>query len=67
MPDYEKRLDEGNTYTYIGVSVPGTSDSEAKWRISRMDEILGVTRILYAQGSVGFNKVWDMRSSYEYL
>jgi hypothetical protein len=67
MPDYEKRLDEGNVYIYVGTSLPGTRDSENKWRISRMDEVLGVTRILYAQGSVNFDKVWTMRYSYEYI
>ena len=60
-------VDNQNKYTYIGEALPGTSKSEAKWRIKRLDETDSHDKeIIWANGSSDFSLVWDDRTTYSY-
>lgn len=59
------RVEEGATYTYIGHATPGADESVAEWRIKRMTN--ANLTILFADGDVNFDNVWDDRASLTYL
>ena len=53
---------------YIGLAIPGTATSAAKWLIKQINyDGNGFTvSILFADSSTDFNKVWDDRVGYDY-
>lgn len=59
------RVEEGATYTYIGHAIPGADESVAEWRIKRMTN--ANLTILFADGDVNFDNVWDDRATLTYL
>ena len=66
---YDKLVDEDatNSFTYVGEAVPGTSKSDAIWRIKRIKEFVdGDLEIIWAENSAEFDKVWNDRATYEY-
>ncbi len=64
---YDTRIDEASdSTTYIGKAATGSSDSEPVWQIKRIT-ISGVeTSIEWADGSAGFDQVWDDRAGLSY-
>jgi hypothetical protein len=59
-------------FTYIGSALPKTLSSEAQWKIKRIYDngIIGdgnMTDIRFADGSTDFDKIWDSRTSYNYI
>lgn len=63
---YNKLIDVEGAYTYVGEALPGTTTSEAKWRIKRIEEIGDDYNILWASGTAEFDKIWDNRASFSY-
>jgi hypothetical protein len=59
------RVDEASdTVTYIGEAEPGSTDSEAKWRIKRIVVSGTVTSITWALNNPDFVHVWNDRATY---
>jgi len=54
---------------YKGEASPGTLESEASWRISKLTFINeeGDIKEEFAEGSAEFTKTWDDRTLYEYV
>jgi len=63
--DETKLIDIVGADIYIGVAIPGTSNSAASWKISRINTNNPIT-IYYADSSTLYNKVWNDRTSYTY-
>lgn len=66
---YSKRIDfvsEGELYR--GEAVPGTPESASLWRIRKVllasDDDVTET---WAEGTAAFDKIWNNRSSYNYI
>lgn len=55
---------DGNTY--FGEAVPGTATSANAWKIQRMSTSGTAQTFKYADGDVGFDNVWDNRTSLSY-
>lgn len=64
---YALRLDDTSTsnVTYIGKSIPGTSNASAVWQIQKMDETTGIV-ITWADGNSNFDNIWNNRTSLSY-
>jgi hypothetical protein len=61
---------DGNSNpVYIGLAAPGTSTGDALWQIRKLtfDGNNNVTAIEYADGTAGFTKEWDERSTGGYV
>ena len=58
---------DGNI-TYVGYAVPGSSEDEAKWQIRKFeyDASGNLIAVKFAEGTVGFDKIWNNRASYTY-
>ena len=54
------------SYTYVGEALPGTGESEAKWRIKRIEEVGDDFNILWAGGDANFDNIWDDRATFTY-
>ena len=67
---YDKLVDEvpADNYTYVGEAVPGTTKSQALWRIKRVFEATDDCdlEILWANGTADFDKTWNDRETYTY-
>ncbi len=65
---YDKLIDTVGDYKYIGEALPGTTSTEASWRIKRIDlsDTGGDIEIIFADGVSTFTKVWDDHLSYDY-
>lgn len=57
--------DSANPILYLGEAAPGTTDSQALWRIQRITTGAGVT-IEWADGNDYFDNVWDDRAALSY-
>jgi hypothetical protein len=53
------------TLSYIGEAAPASSTSAPVWRIRKLDTTAGVN-LLYADGNIKFDNVWDNRASLTY-
>nr|WP_319570251.1 hypothetical protein [uncultured Draconibacterium sp.] len=52
---------------YFGFCKPGTTGTDSEtWTICRMTESDGITKWEWANGSAGFNLVWNDRLDYDY-
>jgi len=56
---------------YVGEAYPGTLDDQPGWRIYKYEFVIidgdpEPIKIRYADGTTDFDKVWDIRSEYEY-
>ena len=61
------RVDEVSaTLSYYGFALPGTLETEAKWRIFRLDTTVGM-QIDWADGDDNFDNIWANRASLTYL
>ena len=69
-PPYQQILDYsgGAQPIYIGWATPGVATSRPAWKIRKLtyDVNGNVTQIQYASGDVGFNQIWDNRTSLTY-
>lgn len=66
---YDKLIDTVGDYKYIGEANPGTKQSQADWRIKRIDmsnDAVEDYEIVFADGTKEFTKVWDDRLTYDY-
>lgn len=63
---YNRLIDVVGSYTYVGEALPGTGESEAKWRIKRIEEVGDDFNILWADGDADFNNIWDDRETFTY-
>lgn len=61
---YTLRVDDGDTYMYIGQATPGTATSAASWRIKRLTQ--ADLTIVWADGDSSFNNVWDDHATLSY-
>lgn len=59
------RIDDTTTpnVTYFGWAPMGSLENEEKWRIMKMDETTGVSKVLWADGDDQFNNVWNNRAT----
>jgi hypothetical protein len=55
-----------SSLSYLGEAVPGTLDSDALWRISKIETISGVTTVSFADGDASFDNIWDDRATLTY-
>jgi hypothetical protein len=71
-PQLKTLIDEAaGDITYVGEAAPGTAESAAAWRIFRLDESEGDLANVelvkkFAEGSTGFDQVWDDRTTLSY-
>jgi hypothetical protein len=67
---YDRLVDKDGVYIYVGEAAPGSNTSEAKWRIKRIEEGVGIDTgdfdIIWADGTAEFTKVWDDRATFTY-
>lgn len=60
------RIDQvSSTLTYIGSAIAGSATSAAVWQVKKIDSSSG-TSILFADGDIGYDNVWDDRGSLSY-
>lgn len=64
--DYAGRTDLQPVY--IGWATPGVATTDAKWKIRKFTYNAdgSVSQIQYASGDVGFNFIWNNRTSLTY-
>lgn len=60
-----KRVDTTSSFTYVGESVLGSTESNSSWRIKRVSVIDGDAVILWA-GTGDFNQIWINRLTLTY-
>lgn len=66
MP-YAKRTDfVGDDVIYKGEAEPGSSESDAVWRISKITFVDEDATEQWAEGNASFDKVWSSRLGYNY-
>ena len=66
MP-YAKRTDfVGDDVIYKGEAEPGSSESDAVWRISKITFVDEDATEQWAEGNANFDKSWSSRLSYNY-
>jgi len=62
QPVYTRLIDKEGSYTYVGESTPGSSNTAATWRIKRVEDAGGGDfNILWANAQAGFVHVWNDR------
>lgn len=64
--NFDTRVETLGEETLVGEAAPGTADSAPAWRIKKMLTIGSVFRIVWADGTSVFDKVWDDRATYTY-
>lgn len=58
------RLDDGETYLYVGKAIVGSATSGAVWQVQRITQ--ADTTIVWADGNGSFDNIWDNRASLSY-
>lgn len=64
VPDL--RMETVGGETFVGEAAPGSADSAPAWRIKKMLTAGSVFRIVWADGTSAYDKVWDDRATYTY-
>lgn len=60
-------VDSGDsTITYVGKAVAGSTLASASWQIKQITDTSGDLSILFADGDILFNNVWNNRESLSY-
>jgi hypothetical protein len=61
-------FDVSGNLIYFGLAVPGSSPASAVWQIRKLDYsgAGNVIDVLFANGSLLFNSVWNDRATYPY-
>jgi hypothetical protein len=57
--------DSASPVLYMGWALPGSLESEAKWRICKVDTSSGVS-MKYADGNINFDNIWENRVGLSY-
>ena len=66
--EYIINKDVDGAYTYIGEAAIGSADSDAAWRIKRIETATDREyTLVWADGASTFDKVWDNRTTYTYI
>ena len=61
-PNYDIKLVEDGTTTYVGYAAPGTAEATEEWKVMKLDASSGL-RVTWAGGAPEFNyAVTDMAS-----
>jgi hypothetical protein len=61
------KVDEASaTITYIGIATAGTPASANGWQIKRIDTSAIAADILFADGNVNYDNVWNSRAGLSY-
>jgi hypothetical protein len=67
LTEYQKRIDDaGSGVTYVGKTSPGGSSAASIWQIQKITESSGDVTILWADGDVSYDNVWDNRAALSY-
>lgn len=63
-----KDKDANGNDLYIGLALPGTAKTAARWQIKKLtyDAAQFITDIQFANGSADFAFVWNDRANYAY-
>lgn len=62
LVNYDIKLVEDGSYTYVGYAKPGTAEATEAWKVMRIDQTSGM-KITWANNSTEFeNAVTDMAS-----
>lgn len=56
----------GGGITYIGYAETGTADGDPGWQIKRVEEVVNITKIRFADGDKGYTKTWTLRTGYTF-
>lgn len=70
FPDVQRVIidDTNPNDVYIGYADPSTLDNEPGWIIKRVQVVLGITYISFANSNTGYTSLtWDDRATYTYL
>lgn len=60
-------IDEVDASTkYVGYAPRGIGEKQAGWLLLKYETVGTVTKILFAEGSDRWDKVWDNRALYNY-
>lgn len=60
---YILKMDQAtDVILYVGEAVPGSLDTDAVWRIKKIDETTGLS-VLWANGNTNFDNRWDQRAT----
>jgi hypothetical protein len=54
--NYDIKLVEDGSYTYVAYANPGTAEDEAKWKVMRLDETSGI-KITWCDGDTNFDNI----------
>jgi len=54
------------TITYLGKAIAGNTTSAAVWQVKRIDTSVLAADILFADGNVAFDNIWDNRAALSY-
>lgn len=67
LTDNIMNVDEaGGGITYIGYADAGTTEADTRWIIKRVEELINITKVRFADGDTGYTKSWDLRTGYTY-
>lgn len=58
--------DASSTVTYVGEAPFASSESDAVWRIKKLETIGTVFKVTWADGNANFDNVWSNRTSITY-
>jgi hypothetical protein len=58
--------DASSTITYVGEAAFGQSESNAAWRIKKLETVGSVLKITWADGNDSFDNIWDNRATISY-
>lgn len=54
--NYQMKITESGSYTYVAYANPGTAESEAAWKVMRLDNSSGLT-VKWADKNTNFDNV----------
>ena len=68
MSEKTLRVDDATaTVTYVGEAAIGLSESEAFWKIKKLETVGSVLKITWADGNENYDNVWANRTGLTYL
>ncbi len=63
--DQQQIVEQIGNYYYVGYAQPTVGETEAKWKIKRVD-VTGPIYTKWADGSTLYNKQWSQKGTYTY-
>lgn len=58
--------DASSTITYVGEAPHSSNESDAVWRIKKLETVGTVLKVTWADGNSSFDNVWADRASLTY-